>query len=94
MGTIGEQLIGRIEAIERQITDFALAGPAVDNSTALNNLRDALGQVQSKIQQIEELMPAGSGTSDGPRNTQFMSPKELLPVISFFGRKSPWVDMF
>ena len=90
MGTIGEQLIGRIEAMERQITDLTLAGPAIDNTTALQNLRDTLGQVQSKIQQIEEIMPTGSGTFDGPRNTQFMSPKELLPGLLGDHFKDKW----
>ena len=90
MGIIAEQLMGRIEAMERQISDIHLTGPAVDQTTALRNLRDTLGQLESKIAQIEETMPNGSGPFDGPRNTQFMSPKELLPGLLGDHFKDKW----
>ena len=85
MGTVAEDILRRIEAIERDIGELQLNGPLptgpVPPSESMRNMSEQFAQLRNRIQQLETSTPA-SGESRGVfgMSPNFgMSPKELLP---------------
>ena len=80
MGTVAEQILGRLAALERQVGDIQLAAPDFPIST--EGLSRTLEQLKIKVEQLEkdlEDRPGNPFSSDSFKSN--MSPKETLPSI-------------
>ena len=80
MGTVAEQILGRLADLERQVGDIQLAGDAVPITTT--EISRTLEQLRTKVDQIEKDLddkPGNTYTPDGFKTS--MSPKDTLPSI-------------
>ena len=98
MGTVAEQILGRLNALEAQVANMQLTG-GIDDSTpippteSMRGVHDILSQLRDRITQLENVGiggPTSSETQQQGNRQPFMSPKDLLPDILDKDFKDRW----
>ena len=86
MGTVGEQLINRIDALERQVQEFVTGRPA-DLPDRFRSIDERFNDLSQRFDELLNNAARGTGARQFQTSPSF-NQKDILPEINLF-----WVEV-